>query len=134
MPKDPYTILELHPGASQIEIEQAYQQLRARYTPQAGDSPVMKQIAYERLAELDEAYRLLMGQGSSPWVEPMPGQTNRTKQQNPGNPYRSPFEQGQQGQQAAFNRSICGGGPTCGDVACTICTYELCCDNGCCCC
>lgn len=56
-----YTLLEVHPEASQDEITKAYQQQRERYDPQRFGhiDDDLRQIAEQRLRELDAAYATL---------------------------------------------------------------------------
>lgn len=56
---NPYEILGLKPGASQEEIKSAYRKLVKQYHPdQYVDNP-LKDLAQEKLAEINKAYDML---------------------------------------------------------------------------
>jgi DnaJ like chaperone protein len=61
MPKDPYTVLNIHRNATQEEIKKAYKQLANKYHPDKvlhlGDE--FKKMAEERFKEIQQAYREL---------------------------------------------------------------------------
>jgi curved DNA-binding protein CbpA len=63
---NPYEVLGIKPGASQEEIKSAYRKLVKQYHPdQFTDNPLQK-LAQEKLAEVNEAYRILSsGKGNS---------------------------------------------------------------------
>ncbi|NJN65376.1 MAG: DnaJ domain-containing protein [Chloroflexaceae bacterium] len=56
-----YAILDVVPGATQEEIEQAYARQRERYRPGrvAGLDEEVRQMAAQRTEELEQAYRVL---------------------------------------------------------------------------
>lgn len=56
MPKDPYKILHLDPGASLAEIKQAHEQIRELYEPSLQGNESMRSYAREKLEEADWAY------------------------------------------------------------------------------
>lgn len=56
---NPYEVLGVKPGASQEEIKSAYRKLVKQYHPdQYGDNP-LKDLAQEKLAEVNKAYEML---------------------------------------------------------------------------
>ena len=62
---NPYEILGVKPGASQDEIKKAYRQLIKKYHPdQYGDNP-LKELAQEKLIEINKAYEMLTKNESS---------------------------------------------------------------------
>lgn len=62
---NPYEILEIKPGASQDEIKRAYRRLIKKYHPdQYGDNP-LKELAQEKLIEINKAYEILTKDGGS---------------------------------------------------------------------
>ena len=63
---NPYEVLGVKPGASQEEIKSAYRKLVKQYHPdQYGDNP-LKDLAEEKLAEINRAYDMLKnGNGQS---------------------------------------------------------------------
>lgn len=65
--RNPYEVLGVKEGASQEEIKQAYRRLAKKYHPdQYGDNP-LRDLAEEKMRELNEAYEQLTknGGGSS---------------------------------------------------------------------
>lgn len=57
--RNPYEVLELKEGASQEEIKQAYRNLARKYHPdQYGNNP-LKDLAEDKIRELNEAYEQL---------------------------------------------------------------------------
>lgn len=62
---NPYEVLGIKPGASQEEIKSAYRKLVKKYHPdQYGDNP-LKELAQEKLAEVNEAYEMLKNNGGN---------------------------------------------------------------------
>lgn len=64
--RNPYEVLEIKEGASQEEIKQAYRRLAKKYHPdQYGNNP-LRDLAEEKMRELNEAYEhLTKGNGGS---------------------------------------------------------------------
>lgn len=63
--RDPYEVLEIKRGASKDEIKSAYKKLAKQYHPdQYGDNP-LKDLAEEKMAEINEAYQNLMKNADS---------------------------------------------------------------------
>lgn len=57
---NPYEVLGISPGASQDEIKSAYRKLVKQYHPdQFRDNP-LQELAQEKLAQINEAYNMLM--------------------------------------------------------------------------
>ena len=62
---NPYEVLGLKPGASQEEIKSAYRKLVKQYHPdQFRDNP-LQDLAQEKLAEINEAYKILTSGGGN---------------------------------------------------------------------
>ena len=62
---NPYDVLGVKPGASQEEIKSAYRKLVKQYHPdQYGDNP-LKDLAQEKLAEINKAYDMLKNGGDT---------------------------------------------------------------------
>lgn len=62
---NPYEVLGIKPGASQDEIKSAYRKLIKKYHPdQYGDNP-LKELAQEKLIEVNKAYDMLTKNGGS---------------------------------------------------------------------
>ena len=62
---NPYEVLGVKPGASQEEIKAAYRKLVKQYHPdQYGDNP-LKNLAQEKLTEINKAYDMLKNGGGS---------------------------------------------------------------------
>lgn len=60
---NPYEVLGVKPGASQDEIKSAYRKLIKKYHPdQYGDNP-LKELAQEKMIEINEAYDTLTKNG-----------------------------------------------------------------------
>ena len=60
---NPYEVLGVKPGASQEEIKSAYRKLVKQYHPdQYVDNP-LKDLAQEKLAEINKAYEMLKNSG-----------------------------------------------------------------------
>ncbi|MEF9934041.1 MAG: J domain-containing protein [Clostridium sp.] len=63
--KNPYEVLGLKPGASQEEIKKAYRDLVKKYHPDRHTNNELKDLAQERMREINEAYDSLSKNGSS---------------------------------------------------------------------
>lgn len=62
---NPYDILGIKPGATEDEIKSAYRKLVKQYHPdQYGDNP-LKDLAEEKLAEINKAYDMLKNKGGN---------------------------------------------------------------------
>jgi uncharacterized membrane protein YkvA (DUF1232 family) len=59
--RTPYEVLELSPGASKKEVEQAYKKLVAQYHPDKVDhlGQEFQELAHEKMLEIQEAYEVL---------------------------------------------------------------------------
>lgn len=62
---NPCKVLGINEGASQEEIRAAYLALVKKYHPDKYTDPDLKQIANEKLVEVNEAYEMLTKKGSS---------------------------------------------------------------------
>lgn len=63
--RNPYEVLEIKPGASADEIKKAYRDLAKKYHPdQYGTNP-LKELAEEKMREVNEAYETLMKNSST---------------------------------------------------------------------
>lgn len=62
---NPYEVLGIREGATQEEIKKAYREQAKKYHPdQYGDNP-LKDLAEEKMRELNEAYDFLMNQSTN---------------------------------------------------------------------
>lgn len=62
---NPYEVLGIKPGATEDEIKSAYRKLVKQYHPdQYGDNP-LKDLAQEKLAEINKAYDMLKNKGGN---------------------------------------------------------------------
>lgn len=155
MKRDPYEVLGLHPGATQQEIEEAYQKLTQVYDANLQSNPSMRQFVNEKRQELEEAHRaLLSGESgdfrqagsssgsydarSNAYSGPFGGSANNANASGNGNPYgggQSPF-----GNNFGYNRGqqspgYCCATPGCADCCCAWCVADSLCDclsGGCC--
>lgn len=59
--RDPYEVLGLHPGASQAEVQDAYDKLSQVYNDQLQNDANMRRFVQEKRLEIREAYQFLMG-------------------------------------------------------------------------
>src|SRR3712207_9252295 len=58
--RDPYEVLQVRQGASRDEIKSAYKKLAKQFHPdQYGDNP-LKDLAEQKMMEINEAYEYLM--------------------------------------------------------------------------
>jgi molecular chaperone DnaJ len=58
--KNPYEILEVREGASQEEVKQAYRELVKKYHPDRYNDNPLKDLAEEKMREINEAYESIM--------------------------------------------------------------------------
>lgn len=62
--RNPYEVLEIKEGSSKEEVKKAYRELVKKYHPdQYGDNP-LKELAGEKMREINEAYDYLMKNSS----------------------------------------------------------------------
>ncbi|PLV58080.1 J domain-containing protein [Thermotoga sp. KOL6] len=57
---DPYEILGVKPGSSKEEIEKAYKELVKKYHPDRYKDHPLKDIAEEKMKEINRAYHMLI--------------------------------------------------------------------------
>lgn len=140
MSRDPYLVLDLHPGASLQEIQEAYQRLSALYDEKHQSTDELRAYARDKMRELNEAYQTLCGGHSGDF------QQADSSARAQGNPYTNPYQQSgssswgssaqrEHYQQAAYPNQTCmgnGNDSFCSKLFCGICAWELCCDNCCC--
>ncbi len=80
--KDPYKVLGVDRNASEEEIKKAYRALAKRYHPDRHADPVAKELAEEKMAEINRAYEMIESGRAG-------GYQQRQSQQNPyGNPWQ----------------------------------------------
>jgi len=63
--RDPYEVLGVRKGASKEEIKRAYLELVKKYHPDKFADNPLKELAEEKLKEINEAYNILMNDGNS---------------------------------------------------------------------
>ncbi|MDO5016651.1 MAG: DnaJ domain-containing protein [Eubacteriales bacterium] len=56
---DPYKILGLEPGASKDEAKKAQRQLAKKYHPDQYTNPVAKEMAEEKMSDINRAYDMI---------------------------------------------------------------------------
>lgn len=56
---DPYKVLGLEPGASKEEAKQAQRQLAKKYHPDQYSDPVAKEMAEEKMSDINRAYDMI---------------------------------------------------------------------------
>ncbi|SKA84295.1 DnaJ domain-containing protein [Clostridium sp. USBA 49] len=67
--KNPYEVLQIKEGASKDEIKKAYKELVKKYHPdQYGNNP-LRDLAEEKLREINEAYDYLMNNSNSTYSQ-----------------------------------------------------------------
>ncbi|HHU03551.1 MAG TPA: J domain-containing protein [Fastidiosipila sp.] len=121
MAKDPYDVLGVRRGATEKEIRDAYLEQTKKYHPDRYQDPTMKELAEEKMKEVNIAYdQLTKGnrQNAGPYQRP--------PNQNPYGygAYRTPYGQQNQQNQSPYYRS--SGSGCCEQMAC------LCCADSCC--
>lgn len=86
--KDPYKVLGLDQNATKDEVKKAYYSLAKKYHPDMQKDLVAKELAEEKMAEINEAYDMIQS-----------GQTGNSNQQthqdNPYTNYGNPWQQQQ---------------------------------------
>lgn len=58
--RDPYEVLELKKGAARDDVKRAYKKLAKQYHPDQYDNNPLRDLAEEKMRELNEAYDYLM--------------------------------------------------------------------------
>ncbi|OPJ61216.1 J domain-containing protein [Clostridium oryzae] len=93
--QNPYEILGVREGASKEEIKKAYRELAKKYHPdQYGNNP-LKDLAEERMIEVNEAYEYLMKNASSSTSSSSSSYSKRSEY-NSSSSYNNPNTAGQQ--------------------------------------
>ncbi|MDD2426834.1 MAG: DnaJ domain-containing protein [Eubacteriales bacterium] len=119
MAKDPYDVLGVRPGATEKEIRDAYLEQTKKYHPDKYQDPNMKELAEEKMKEVNNAYDQLTKGGQQ-----QRGPYQRPPYQNPYGSYQGPFYQQQPQNQSPYYRS--SGTGCCEQLTC------LCCADSCC--
>lgn len=142
--KNPYDVLGVKPGATDQEIKKAYYELAKKYHPDHYEGHPLKQLAEEKMSEVNQAYDTLsdstkraqydyeqryghpgssagsgQGQGYGPYSTNGQGRDPRNQ-----NPYQRPFGHPYQG------GGYYGGGGSCGfcDGLAVLCCADSCCE------
>jgi molecular chaperone DnaJ len=63
--RNPYEVLEIKEGSSKDEIKRAYHELAKKYHPDQYESNPLKELAEEKMREVNEAYDTLMKSGGN---------------------------------------------------------------------
>ncbi|HEY5563253.1 MAG TPA: DnaJ domain-containing protein [Clostridiaceae bacterium] len=63
--RNPYEVLEVKEGSTKDEIKKAYHDMAKKYHPDQYESNPLKELAEEKMREVNEAYDSLMKGGSS---------------------------------------------------------------------
>src|SRR5690554_6233133 len=93
--KNPYSVLGVKPGASEQEIKKAYYELAKKYHPDNYHGHPLKQLAEEKIIEINQAYETLTDPNmKAAWeFEERYGQAGGFGQQGPGPQSRNPYQQ-----------------------------------------
>ena len=122
--QDPYRTLGLNPGASLDEIKKAYREMAKKYHPDHFSDPHAKELAEEKMAEINQAYDSLTqansysGTQSGSWNRG--GQYRQSQNQNPWAGWQNPQGQSPYYRQSGGNRSCCN------DLLCLCCADSIC--------
>lgn len=121
---DPYRVLGVNRDASEQEIKERYRQLAKKYHPDQFADPTAKQLAEERMAEINEAYDEITKAGFKPAQE-NPSSTYTTQ-----NPWQSRQQTTRPRTVYYSSRGCCGCGDGCGssNTLCTLCLLDSCCE------
>lgn len=124
MAKDPYDVLGVRRGATEKEIRDAYLEQTKKYHPDKYQDPTMKELAEEKMKEVNNAYDQLTkgGQQQGPYQRP-PYQSPYGNYDSYGSPYG---QQQQQQNQSPYYRSA--GDGCCSQMAC-LCCADACCEQ-----
>lgn len=140
MASDPYKTLGVNRGASQDEIRKAYRELAKKYHPDNFTDVHAKELAEEKMAEINLAYDAISNgnsqQGSSSSSSSYQGWSGNSQGQNP---FEQWFQQNQNGSQGRYqnqgnpykqspyyrNRG-CFSGSCCNDLSCLCCADQCC--------
>lgn len=124
MEKDPYDVLGIRRGATEKEIRDAYLEQTKKYHPDKYQDPTMKELAEEKMKEVNNAYDQLTKGGqqqqrpyqSPPYQRPYGGYGT----------YGNPYGQQQQQNQSPYYRS--SGDNCCSQMTC-LCCADACCEQ-----
>lgn len=87
--RNPYEVLEVSKNASKDEIKRAYRELAKKYHPdQYGNNP-LRELAEDKMKELNEAYDYLMKNSSNDTYSTSNYGNNTNNNQNSSDMYRS---------------------------------------------
>ncbi|AWZ47800.1 molecular chaperone DnaJ [Clostridiaceae bacterium 14S0207] len=83
--RDPYEVLQVRQGASRDEIKSAYKKLAKQFHPdQYGDNP-LKDLAEQKMMEINEAYEYLMKNTSDSYSQRQNSYNNQNNNYNTSN-------------------------------------------------
>ncbi|UZW15582.1 DnaJ domain-containing protein [Clostridium pasteurianum] len=89
--RNPYEVLEIKEGASEAEIKKAYRELAKKYHPdQYGNNP-LKDLAEEKMREINEAYDYLLKNNNSSKRNSSYNNSNTSGNQNYNQDYNSQY-------------------------------------------
>lgn len=138
---DPYKVLGLNRGASVEEAKKAQRNLAKKYHPDRHSDPVAKELAEDKMAEINRAYDMIESGEADRYYRkseynpynPFGGNDTRGSSNQGG--YRNPFDDPENNpwqRQSTQNRTYRQEGQGCcsGDVCDTLCC--LCMADGCC--
>lgn len=66
--RDPYEVLDLQKGATKEEIKKAYLEMVKKYHPDKYKDNPLKDLAEEKLKEINEAYNILMNEAGNSYT------------------------------------------------------------------
>ncbi|MDD7401032.1 MAG: J domain-containing protein [Eubacteriales bacterium] len=135
--KDPYKVLGVDPTASMDEIKKAYRAMAKKYHPDRHSDPVAKELAEERMAEINAAYEAIESgtaqrqsnqSSQNPFGDwpfgPNSTSSSRPQGQNPWSHQQSWHEGRTYRQSGPTNM----GGSSCCDQLCCLCLADSCCE------
>ena len=139
--KDPYKVLGVDPDASMEDIKKAYRAMAKKYHPDRHNDPVAKEMAEEKMAEINAAYDAIESgeakrqrsqssqSGYNPFGDQWPFGSSastgpNTQGQNPWQHQQSWHESRTYRQSGPANR----GGSSCCDQLCCLCMADSCCE------
>lgn len=137
--KNPYEVLGVKPGSSELDIKKAYYALAKKYHPDSYHGHPLKQLAEEKMAEINLAYETLSDPAKkNAWdFDQRYGQAGNHDQQGPDPRQRNPYQQGpyqqnpyqrQQGNPYQGRGYFGGGGMSFCDQMTLLCCADSCCE------